>query len=85
MAFSDHDLDDREFPDDEDDEDLDESDTRDCPECGASVYQDVEQCPSCGCWITAETSPWSGRTGWWIALGIAGVIAVILALSVGVP
>jgi ribosomal protein S27AE len=88
MAFSNDDLDDREFPDeaDIDDGDIDdddvETDTRECPRCGADVYEDVEQCPPCGAWLTADTSPWSGRSWWWIALGAVGIGALIWALSI---
>jgi hypothetical protein len=30
-----------------------------------------------------DTRVWSGKSTWWIALGILGVIAVILALAFG--
>jgi hypothetical protein len=87
MPWSTDDLDDREFPD-EDDEDIDdegndETETRECPRCGADVYEDADQCPLCGTWVTADTSAWSPRAWWWLALGALGTIAVIWALSAG--
>jgi len=82
MPWSDDDLLDREFPDEDDDE-ADETATRDCPRCGADVYEDAEQCPRCGAWITSDSRPWTDRSWWWVALGLAGVIALIWALAVG--
>ncbi len=75
------DLDDREYPDD--DENDDESDTKPCPHCGESTYEDAEQCPSCGQYLTFSTSPWSNRPGWWIALAAAGIAAVLALLAFG--
>ena len=88
MAWSNDDLDEREFPDDLGDyDDADDADdetlTRECVRCGADVYEDVDQCPLCGAWITADTSPWSGRAWWWVALGILGVIGLITVLAFG--
>ncbi|MEX2142099.1 MAG: hypothetical protein WD894_22725 [Pirellulales bacterium] len=86
MPWSNDDLDDRELPDEDvgDDDEIDtESSTRECPRCGADVYEDAEQCPRCGEWITAETSPWSGRSLWWVILGVLGILALIWALSLG--
>lgn len=86
MPWSNDDLDDREFPDEGDGEDEDSdgpSPTRKCPQCGADVYEDVEQCPLCGAWITADTSAWSGRSSWWVILGLLGIVALLWALSFG--
>lgn len=86
MPWSNDDLDDREFPDEDDgDEDAIDAETpmRKCPRCGADVYEDVEQCPLCGSWITAETSPWSGRSSWWVILGVLGILALFWALALG--
>ncbi len=52
-----------------------------CPNCRADVYEDAEQCPVCGEYITHSTSVWADRPWWWIALGLAGIIAVIFALA----
>jgi hypothetical protein len=73
-------LDENEYPDDDD---LDQSsdDLLRCPECDEEVYEDAEQCPYCGQYIVHSTHPFHGRSGWWIALGALGIIAVILALA----
>jgi hypothetical protein len=57
--------------------DDDESDVVPCPKCGADVYEDAEQCPSCGEYIVHPTSAWHGKPWWWIAVGMAGITAVI--------
>lgn len=71
--------------DDWDDEDWPEddgiSDVVTCVYCGSDVYEDAEQCPTCGNYIVPDTSPWSGRSPIWILLGLAVIIAVIIALS----
>lgn len=54
-----------------------------CPECGADVYEDADQCPACGYFIMHDTNVWSGRSLWWIALALLGIVAVILALGFG--
>ena len=82
MPWNDDELDDREFPDEDDDTD-DAAPTRDCLRCGADVYEDAEQCPLCGTWLTAETSPWKGRAWWWVALGLLGVFALVIVLALG--
>jgi hypothetical protein len=76
------DFDDGDYPD-EDDVDDDLTDTVVCQHCGADVYEDAAQCPACGMYLTRDTRVWSGRSTWWVALGLLGVIAVILALSLG--
>ncbi len=52
-----------------------------CPACGADVYEDAEQCPSCGEYIVHDTNIWNGKSVWWILLGLAGIIAVVMTLS----
>ena len=52
-----------------------------CSQCGAEIYEDAVRCPACGTYITHDTSVWSGRSGWWIVLGLLGILAVILALA----
>ncbi|HYW80808.1 MAG TPA: zinc-ribbon domain-containing protein [Thermoguttaceae bacterium] len=77
--FEDSDFDDSNF--DDGDFDDDSTETVPCSECGADVYEDAEQCPHCGTYIIAQTNVWAGRPGWWIVLGLLGVVAVILALA----
>lgn len=67
--------------DDRPDDDPDESDVVTCSNCGAEVYEDAEQCPSCGEWITRSTHPFSGRSTWFVALGVIGIAATIAALA----
>jgi hypothetical protein len=62
----------------EDEADDDEDQTTYCPDCGAAIYDDAVRCPHCGSYVTPSTHPFSGRPWWWIALGVAGIVAVIL-------
>lgn len=55
------------------------------PPVAADVYEDAEQCPYCGTYITSQTSPWAGRSVWWIVLAVLGLLATILVLSGLVP
>ena len=72
-------LDDDEYPDENDDDDG-QSDTVSCPECGAEIYEDSVRCPACGHYVTSGVrSVWSGRSPWWILLGLAGIAAVLWA------
>ncbi len=75
-------FDDREYPD-EDDLDDGSTDTRVCPHCSADVYEDADQCPECGEYLMSDTRVWSSKSLWWIALGLLGVVAAILALVLG--
>ena len=69
-----------ESPDDGDlDDDL--SLTAPCPECGAEIYEDAVRCPKCGSYVTHRTTLWSGRPGWWILLGLVGIVSAILGLA----
>ena len=68
-----------EFPE-EDELDDDLSETVPCAQCGAEVYEDAVRCPNCGAYLTHDTNTWSGRPGWWIILGLLGILAVILVL-----
>ncbi|MHB8898447.1 MAG: zinc ribbon domain-containing protein [Thermoguttaceae bacterium] len=74
-------LNDWEYPDEEDDE---PSETRPCPHCSAEIYEDAELCPVCGQFIVSGGSnPWLGRSAWWILLGLLGVGAVLWVLLAG--
>ncbi len=48
-----------------------------CPGCQADVYEDAERCPYCGDDLLAGANAWSGRSVWWIILGLLGIISVI--------
>ncbi|TWT85974.1 hypothetical protein Pla123a_07820 [Posidoniimonas polymericola] len=69
------------FDPDDDYYDDDEAELVDCPACGAAIYEEAEQCPVCGEYITHSTSPWAGKPGWWVALGMLGIIAMIVAMA----
>ena len=79
----DRELDDREYPDEDefdDDSDGEATETVPCPQCGAEVYEDAVACPICGAYITADTNIWSGRPLWWVILALLGLVATIAAL-----
>jgi hypothetical protein len=79
----------RSAPDDPDDEaedlyglsgDDDAPDAVTCPHCRRDIWPDAESCPHCGEAIDARPAgqAWAGRSWWWIALALAGILAVIL-------
>ncbi|WP_437194161.1 hypothetical protein [Planctomicrobium sp. SH527] len=71
--------------DDDYPEDSDEPGTVPCPSCGAEVYEDTDRCPLCGDYIipgaTSSGSIWSGKPWWYVALGILGILAVIVSMT----
>jgi hypothetical protein len=79
------------WDDDDWDEEPDEADGPDCvelipcPHCGTDVYEEAERCPECGEYIVADTHPFAGRPWWWVALGVLGILAAVLALSSLLP
>ncbi len=78
-----HSDDDPDYPDEDDDQDSGDTDTVVCQHCGADLYEDADQCPACGMYVIPDTRVWSGRSTWWVVLGLLGILAVILALSLG--
>ncbi len=80
MWTADDDQDDWEYSDESDDE---TAETLPCRECGAVIYEDAEQCPVCGSYVIRDTNPLRGRSVAWLVLGLAGVVAVIVALLFG--
>jgi hypothetical protein len=76
-------LDDDEYPGESFGEDSGDemTETLPCPECGTEIYEDAPRCPACGAYVTSDTRGWSGRPAWWIILGLAGVAAAILVLT----
>ena len=79
------------YDDDWDDDDDDFEDDFDeerpaawyvCPLCGAEVYDEANVCPACDEYITPKLVTRSDlRPMWYIFLGMAGMIAVLLVLS----
>ena len=52
-----------------------------CPNCGAEVHELADSCPKCGVFILEESRPLQGKPIWFLILGGAGIIAVILVLT----
>ncbi len=74
--------------DDWDDEEIgewdddDELDLVECPNCGTEIYEEAQQCPACGEYVVHGQHNWSsGKPVWYILLALAGIVAVVLALS----
>lgn len=75
-------LEDHEYPDDyEPDNDWDDSDFTACPNCHAEIAADSVRCPICGEYLIASTAIWNGKSWWWILLGLMGIAATVVALS----
>jgi hypothetical protein len=84
-------MDDNDWEDDDDDyegdydEDFNEDEPSawyECPACGAEVYDDANVCPACDEYITPKLVTRSDlRPMWYIFLGMAGILAVVLVLS----
>ena len=60
----------------------DQDSTIPCPHCGEDVYDDAEQCPHCGQYLSEETAPRSARP-WWILVGVAICIVIVVAWALG--
>lgn len=81
---------DDEYPDPDPDTDSNDlasddelSETVSCAQCGTEIYEDAFQCPVCGAYVTGDSrrgAAWSGRPGWWIVLGLLGILALIAML-----
>lgn len=77
---------DEDYDDDYDDDDEDLEDEPygwyECPLCGEEVYEDANLCPSCDQYITPVLVTRSDmKPMWYIFLGMAGILAVVLTLS----
>ena len=82
-SWSDPPLEEFEYPDEPDQDDDDDPETIPCPECGEDIYEDAPSCPYCGHYVTFSTNRWSNRSMVWIGIGMAGILAVIVALVLG--
>lgn len=77
----DYDFDD-DYDDDEDFEDDDPYGWYECPLCGAQVYDGANLCPACDEYMTPVLVTRSDlKPMWYIFLGMAGILAVLLTLS----
>jgi len=78
------DWDDEEFEDDYDEEDFGDEPYGwyECPLCGAEVYDDANLCPTCDEYMVPKLVTRSElKPIWYIFLGMAGILAVLLTLS----
>ena len=71
------------FDDYSDDEADDETEVVACPNCGTDVYEDAVRCPVCETYLTLRSHVWGGKSWWWVALGLVGIVATLWALSIG--
>ncbi len=56
--------------------------TIECIACGAEIHEDATTCPICGEYVMRDsTSMMAGKPMWYIALALAGILAVIAVLS----
>ncbi len=65
------------YESDEDDAD----DAIPCPECGASIYADLEHCPRCGHWLT-DADRAVRETGLFTTRRVRLIAAALLAVIV---
>ena len=61
--------------------DDDETGVVECPNCRADVYEEADSCPACGEFLTGSSQPLDRKPLWFVALGLFGVLAVILLFS----
>jgi hypothetical protein len=69
-----------EYPEPDEAEDEDYAETLPCPACGTDVYEDSECCPTCGEYLDFSSAGLAGWPWWFVALGLVGIFAVVLAL-----
>lgn len=62
-------------------EDDDETPTTRCPNCRGEVYTEADSCPHCGEFLTGDSAPLDAKPKWFVALGLLGILAVVLVLS----
>lgn len=79
-------MDNDDFPSWDDEQDWPDSEPENCaipcPECGYEIYEDAELCPLCGYFIEDSSSnALADRPGWFVILGLCGILVTILALS----
>ncbi|MDB5172116.1 MAG: hypothetical protein JWN51_889 [Phycisphaerales bacterium] len=76
------DIDESEYPDDEEaDWNLDPA-TEACPHCGKEISEDAQRCPHCGQYISKEDAP-PKRRGWIVAVVVVLIVLTLLGLLIG--
>jgi hypothetical protein len=70
---------------DVDEEDWDNDDgttpTVSCENCGRDMYEDAVACPECGHFAVGSPPRLGPKPTWYLALGAAGILAVIVVLT----
>lgn len=61
--------------------DDDDTPTVACSNCGADVYEEADSCPACGEFLIGDSAPLQSKPMWYVALGLVGIVAVVLVLS----
>ncbi|MDB5357902.1 MAG: hypothetical protein JWN24_4355 [Phycisphaerales bacterium] len=75
------DLDESEYPDDDEaDWNLDPS-TTECPYCGKEISEDAQPCPHCHKYVSEEDAP-SRRRGWIVVVVVVLVLLTVLGLLI---
>lgn len=59
----------------------DDTPTITCPNCQADVYEEADSCPACGEYLIDANEPLQSKPMWFVALGLLGILAVVLVLS----
>lgn len=81
--FDDRPLEDWEYPEPDEGEE-EQVELRRCPACQREYYEESESCPYCGEYFVMNRTPVVERSWWQIALGLAGIGAVVWTLlSIG--
>lgn len=70
-----------EYPDNDLADDWNEPDFATCPHCFAEIADDSVRCPICGDYISTRSDLWQGKSWWWVAVGLLGVAATLVALA----
>lgn len=68
--------------DDEDDSSDEDEDTISCPYCRRDIHEDSVQCPHCGQYLSQEDAP-PGQKPWWLLIGAAVCLALVLMWILG--
>jgi len=70
-----NDLEDYEYPDEDD---AGDDETIPCPHCHEPVYENAERCPECGQYLSREDAPYQRKPVWFI-VGFLLCMTVVLS------